>query len=419
LEKLLLIPAASNGSPHQKGVLTKALLWGAAFALTISAASTASPEDPLSSPGWRHFYNNQYAQAISDFEQDVQSHPDDPQAFNHLSQAVLYSELFRNGALESQLVTGTNPFLRRPKMSIPAEEKKQFDENIAKAFQLAQAQIDKNPKDVSALYSLSVTHALRANYNFLVEKAWKESLRDATASRRYSDRVLEIDPNYTDAYLVQGLHDYIVGSLPFYMRMFGFLTGFHGDREKGIRELEEVAKNGISDKWDARILLAGIYRRERQPKEAMPLLKELAEVFPQNYLFRFEQVQMYSDAGYKAAALEVVSEVERLRVSGAPGYRDLPIEKIEYLRGNLLFWYGDLTPAMADLQHVTRRAQELDLNTAVLAWLRVGQIYDLRGNHEDAVEAYRETVRTAPNSEAANEAKGYISSPFRRKASKS
>jgi tetratricopeptide (TPR) repeat protein len=415
----VLIPGASNGFPHLRSVFTNALLRSAVFALTISAAFAAPQEDPLSSPGWQHFYNNQYAQAILDFKRNVQSHPEDPQSYNHLAQAILYSELFRNGALESQLVTGSNPFLRRAKMTIPADEKKQFDENIAKARLLAQAKVEKDGNDVCALYSLSVTHALQANYNFLVEKAWKESLHDATASRKYSDRLLEIDPNYIDAYLVQGLHDYIVGSLPFYMRMFGFLAGFHGDRAKGIRELEQVAQNGVSDKWDARILLAGIYRREHRPTEAMPLLKQLAEVFPQNYLFRFEQVQMYSDAGDKAAALQVVREVERLRTSGAPGYKDLPIEKIEYLRGNLLFWYGDLTPALADLQNVTRKAQELDLNTAVLAWLRVGQIYDLRGEHEDAIEAYRETIRTAPNSAAATEAKGYMSSPFHRKTSKS
>ena len=33
------------------------------------------------------------------------------------------------------------------------------------------------------------------------------------------------------------MHDYLVGSLPFTYRMVGFLAGFHGDRESGIRTL--------------------------------------------------------------------------------------------------------------------------------------------------------------------------------------
>ena len=84
---------------------------------------------------------------------------------------------------------------------------------------------------------------------------------------------------------------------------------------------------------------------------------------------------------------------------------------MQYLKGNLLFWYGDLDPALADLKEATRRATELDLNTAVLAWLRLGQVYDLQGKRQDAMEAYRTTMKTAPKSEAATEARSYISNP--------
>jgi len=55
------------------------------------------------------------------------------------------------------------------------------------------------------------------------------------------------------------------------------------------------------------------------------------------------------------------------------------------------------------------------LNTAVMAWLRLGQVYDMKGNHRDAVQAYREAAKVAPNSGAATEAKGYIASPYKRR----
>ena len=124
---------------------------------------------------------------------------------------------------------------------------------------------------------------------------------------------------------------------------------------------------------------------------------------------------MYSDFGDKQSAFHVLSDIDSLRSRGAPGYADLKAEKIEYMKGNLLFWYGDLTLALADLKQATQRADELDLNTAVLAWLRLGQVYDLQGNHSEAIGAYRETMKTAPKSEAASEAKGYINNPYRRK----
>ena len=57
--------------------------------------------------------------------------------------------------------------------------------------------------------------------------------------------------------------------------------------------------------------------------------------------------------------------------------------------------------ALSNLQRVAARAQELDLNTGTFAWLRVGQIYDLKGQRPQAVEAYQRSLRLAPESDAA------------------
>jgi tetratricopeptide (TPR) repeat protein len=366
-------------------------------------------------PGFSHFYNNEFDEALAVFEGRLKSHPNDAEMYNHVAQVILYREMLRDGALESQLVSGNNPFLRRAKMDITRADKQRFNECLTKSTKLSEAELRISPRDTNALAALAVAHGLRANYLFLVEKAWIESLREATAARKADEKILEIDPQDADANLILGLNEYVVGSLPFYMRALGFLGGFHGDRKDGITKLEFVAKNGIRNHYDAEVLLAVIYRRERDSQQAIPLLKDLAATFPRNYLFRFEQVQMYSDFGDKQSALRTLTEIEGLRSSDAPGYGDLKAEKIKYLKGNLLFWYGDLNPALADLKQATQRAEELDLNTAVLAWLRLGQVYDLQGNHLEAIGAYRETMKTAPKSEAASEAKGYISSPYHRK----
>ncbi len=380
-------------------------------------AAPVKIQDPLASPGWQHFYNNEYDQAISAFESDVRREPNNPDAYNHLAQATLYSELFRNGALESQMAAANNPFLHAPKINFSPAVGERFKDVTEKAITLADERLTRDEQDSGALYSLSVTHGLRANYYFLVEKAWAESLRNATASRRYSNRVLEVEPRLTDALLIQGLHDYVIGSLPFYVRMMGFVAGFRGDRSRGLQELNAVAANGTLNKYDAQILLSVIYRREHKPAQSISLLKQLSLNFPRNYLLPLEQAQMYSDLGDEASALALLNRVEQLRTTGAAGYQSLALEKVKYLRGTVLFRYGDLRPALNDLQEVTRKCSDLDLNTAVQAWLKLGEIYDLQGNHASAVQAYQKTMQTAPESAAANEAKNYISSPYRRKPS--
>lgn len=380
----------------------------AILALLVPALHAGIPE------GFEHFYNLEYDEAMKDFERQVAREPDNPNAYNHVAQCVLYREMFHAGALESELVSGSNPFIRREGVKTSTEAAKKFDDNIAKAMNLAQERLRKNEKDTGALYALGVAYGLRSNYDFLVRKAWMDSLKDATAARKLHNKVVELDPSFIDARLVQGVHDFVVGSLPWHWKMLGFIAGFHGDREIGIRTLKLVAAAGERNSYDAQVLLAAIYRRERRPLDALPLLEPLVKRFPRNYLFRLEMVQMYSDAGNKDAALAVLEAAEKLKRSGAPGYASLPIEKIFFYRGNLLFWYRDFDAAIEQLRRVTPRASTLDLHTAVMSWLRLGQTLDMKGRRTEAVEAYRQAIATSPQSEAAKESRQYLSSPYRR-----
>ncbi len=395
--------------------LSSVALSFATAVVCFASSSKFEFQDPLTKPGFVHFYNNEFDAAIECFEQDINAHPSDPDAYNHLAQGILYREMLRNGALESQLISGTNAFLRRPKMDVTVRNKARFMSSIDRSMQLSQELLKKDPRDIRALHALGVAHGLSANYSFLVEKAWIDALREAMAARKFNEEIIDLDPNCVDAQLILGVDEYVVGSLPFHMRAFGFVAGFRGDKEDGIRKLEEVVRSGVVNRYDAEILLSAIYRRERCPQKAIPLLQDAAARFPRNYLLRFEQVEMYSDLGNKQSALRVLSEIENLRRTGAPGYARLPSEKIRYLRANLLFWYGDLDPALTDLKQVTANTNQLDLGTVVMAWLRLGQVYDLQGKHERAVEAYHETMKAAPQSAAATEAKGYLLSPYRRK----
>ena len=367
--------------------------------------------------GFDHFYNLEYDQALTEFETAAKQ---DPQAIgpqNHIAQTLLYREMYRNGALETELVSGNNPFLRREKMNPTIEVQKEFTEAIDKAISLANARLEKNPDDTGAIYGRGVAYGLRANYNFLVRKAWRDALHDATDARKDCNRVSEIDPADYDARLVQGVHDYVVGSLPWTWRMLGFLIGFHGDKERGIRTIEEVSHKGKLTHVDADVLLCALYRREGQPRKALPLLEDLQKRFPRNHLILFEQAQMYSQLGDKSKAIAAIDKVVDMKKAGLPGYAGVPWEKIYFQLGNIQFWYNDLDRALDNLKKVTASHNEVDLNTGVLAWMRVGQIYDMKKRRSDAIEAYKHAIAFAPEAEAAKESRGYISSPYRRENS--
>jgi len=371
-------------------------------------------QQKLIDQGFEHFYNLEYDEAIATFEKAIAGNPASPDLHNHLAQTLVFREMFRDGALESELVSGNNSFLRRPKLNPTPETEKRFLDQVGTAISLCEARLKANSKDTGAMYAEGIAYGLRSNYFWVVKKAWRDSLKDATAARKLHNRVSELEPDNVDARLVQGLHDYIVGSLPWNWRMLGFLVGVHGDKAKGIRTVQDVAAHGRLNRMDARILLCALYRREGQTKAAIPIVQELIQRYPRNFLLRLELAQMYSSGGDGAKGLEVLRDVERLKTAHSPGFDRLPWEKIWYQMGSIQFWYNDLDQSLANMKRVAASDEEVDLNTGVLAWLRMGQIYDMKQRRTEAIGAYRKAIAYAPEAEAAQESKKYLSTPYKR-----
>lgn len=382
----------------------------AAFVLLLPA----SAQDLNGTEGFQHFYNLEFDEAIQSFAREIAQSPDAPSGYNHLAAAVIFRAMLQGGMLESELVSSSNPFLSRPKLPMPAEDQKKFNDAIQKSIELSEARLNRNPRDTQALYTAGVACALRANYHFIVRKAWRDTLHDANTVHRYHSKATDIDPSFTDARVTQGAHDFILGSLPWTWRLIGILVGFHGNKEAGIRTLQLVAEKGNLARLDAKIFLAIVYRRENKPRLAIPLLEELIGHFPRNYLLYFELAQMSSDAGDKTRALAALQKLRLLKESGAPGYTRVVAGKIYYLEGNIQFWYDELDAALENMKKATARAQDLDPDTRVLAWERLGQIYDLKGQRALAQEAYRRAIEAAPASEAARESQRYLASPYRK-----
>lgn len=384
-----------------------------AFAAILAA--NAAPATDLVGTGFDHFYNLEYEQALAAFRHAIARDPENPRLRTHLAQTVLYREMLRAGALETELVTGAN-LMRRGRLEPSPETEREFTDTIARAIELSEAKLKAAPRDRDATYALAVAYGLRGNWNFLVKRAYMDALKNITQSRKLANQVVEVDPDFIDARMVQGVHDYIVGSLPWHIRMLGFVAGFRGDKEAGIRTLKLVAEKGDNNRTDARMLLGVVYRREKRPAEAIPLLDDLIERYPRNWLFRMELGQMWADLGDKAKALAAIDSVDALRKAGHDGYGTLSAEKVAFVRGNLLYWYDDFEEAVKHLRTVVANPQNVDLHAAQTAQLRLGQIHELVGNRINAVSYYQKVVEMAPASEIAKEAKRYISIPYQRAA---
>ena len=117
---------------------TACLVFTASFSL---AAPESMPPDPLENPGFQHFYNLEYDAALAVFQAQASRSPKSPEIQNYIATTILFRQMFRTGALGSDLITAANSFLSRPKMPISAADQKLFSDSIARAIELAQARV--------------------------------------------------------------------------------------------------------------------------------------------------------------------------------------------------------------------------------------------------------------------------------------
>jgi hypothetical protein len=258
------------------------------FIVALPLTYAASLHETMATqPGFSRFYNLEYNEALAVFTADAARTPSDPDIFNHIAQTILYREMYRAGLLSSDFFSGTK-FVHQPKLPLSEADDQRFRDALNHAIGLCEERLAAQPDDTGALYSMGVSYGLRGNYLFIAKKEWANALRDVSEARKLHGRVTELDPEFIDAKLTQGVNDYIVGSLPLRWKMLGFLGGFHGDKQRGINTLCEVAEQGRINRVDAMVLLAAVYLREKKPQKAIPVLTELTEAFPGNSLVKIE-----------------------------------------------------------------------------------------------------------------------------------
>lgn len=141
---------------------------------------------------------------------------------------------------------------------------------------------------MNALFALTISGGLLTDYTSLIEKKNIASLSMAKETQADAVRLLKIDPNYGDAYLTTGFSEYLLGSLPFFVRWFTHFDATEGSKQVAIEKLQRVAKTGQYLGPFARLLLAIIYLREDQPSQSELLLSGLSREYPENQLLKVE-----------------------------------------------------------------------------------------------------------------------------------
>lgn len=409
-----------RSSPRLLAAISR-LLTGTLVSIAMATAQTppapgrvvhtnALNNEPAVRAAYERFYTLDYDGALKGFEKVQAAHLDDPLAADYVLETVLFHELYNLDLLDTTLYAHDGFLTGKHAVAEDKAFTARIDALAERVMVLADARLKSDPKNVDALYARGWAKSLKATYMGLVERSFLPALRLALQARGDNDRVLELDPDYVDAELIVGVHQYVVGALPAPIKLVAGLAGIHGSKEKGLTMLRDDAEHGVTTSVEARTALALFLRREAAYAEAAKWNASQERQYPKNFLFWLEAANLRKDAGKAQEAIQLYRAL--LMESRRAGF---------FTNAHLeLPWYG-LADTLSGQQQPQEAAKAYEQALAQptispdlkrRAQLGAGEEYDLLGMRTQAEDAYRKVVALGESPEAA-EAKRYLKSPYR------
>jgi tetratricopeptide (TPR) repeat protein len=338
-------------------------------------------------------YNLDHADAVALLDKAVQADPNDADAHRAVAVIAWLRIGFLRGSITVDDYLGN---VSKPNINMlppPAEEARRFQTHVARALQLAEAEVRARPNDPEAHFRVGAVVGVQASYGATVEGKILSSFRAARRAYDAHERVLALDPSRKDAGLIVGTYRYIVSALSAPMRLMAYMVGFGGGKERGLQMIEEAARHPSLMQTDARFALLLLYNRERRFDDAMRVVGELQKQYPRNR-------QIWYEGGATLLRAGRLKEAEAMLVEGLGRFDSDTRERMfgedalwHYKRGVARARLGNTSGARDDLQIVlARQAREW---VAGRAHAELGQLAMKGGDREQARQEYRLAIELA------------------------
>ncbi len=312
---------------------------------TSTPPTSSSASSPLSGVV-DDMYNAEYAKAQRLLEPWVKTHPEDFRAWNYLAEAMMDREMLREHLFNGAAFMQSGAVFRQRREPLPPGYRQRLSEVFDRAQRLEEARLRQNPKDQEALYWLGATYSGRTEFDFILLRSYLAAYHEGKQSLRDNERLLKLNPNFTDAYFVIGLAKYSIGTLPWYERLMVSLAGAHGSIPQGVADLERVSQHGHYVREDARVALVAVYERQKNPSRALSLLRQIGRAYPENYLAPLEAARIEEKAGNWRTAAQTYDAVVAKFVDGEKLSSRIPKAEILYRGGHAHERSGELLKAL-------------------------------------------------------------------------
>jgi len=391
-------------------------LLAAGAAATIQPAASAGGVPPggptaaaaLRAEGLELGYNLDHRAALETFKRAIAADPEAPAGYRLAAATIWIALLFEQGVITVEDYLGqarANVARQAPTASLDAE----FHEYLRQAQALAQRRLREHPSDADAHYQVGAAYGFEASYLATVQGRLAASLRPARRAYAEHSRALELDPDRKDAGLIAGTYRYAVSELSAPLRLFAYLSGFGGGRERGLRLVEDAARYPSDSQPNALFTLVLLYNRDGRYDAALDVIEQLTRRYPRNRLLRLEAGGTALRAHRPAVARAFLEQ----------GLAQLAADPRPRASGEEARWHYAYGAALGALQERERAERELRMALAGTTrdWVRgrvhleLGKLADGGGERSRARDQYHLAAQLCGadhDSDCANDARALL-----------
>jgi len=210
-----------------------------------------------------YIFSGEWLQAKSLVEQQIRQNPDHPKYYFMKAYMFYLSRYFTDTGMSRDSTINVVHYYSR--MAIKKGE--QLEETTEVKFYIG-----------CAYGYLARAHGMR--------QEWWSAYWAASDCENFLEEVIEEDPNFYDAYFELGVINYYPAvAITGFTSTIAWIGGMSGDRELGLKYLNNVAENGKLFKAEALVALGIIYNNfENDLSTSAKYYTKLLEIYPENNL---------------------------------------------------------------------------------------------------------------------------------------
>ena len=295
---------------------------------------------------------------------------------------------------------------------------KEFYALLERCIEVCNVRLKKDPFDFDSILfkggALGFRGRLRGDRGDYLGAA-----RDGLRALPLLNKSREMEATNKDILFGQGLYNYFADIMPKRHKILRPIMFFlpEGDREVGLDQLKEAAREGRYAKAEAAYFLAQIYRVfEADFHSSLPYLESLHKQYSNNALYHRYLARNLVEVGqWQRGARLYRDYIERVH-SDEPGYHVHGEIESHYYLGRLAYFRSDWGKARDHFSLVERLLpaplRTRDAAFASLANLNLGMISDRHLQRREALGYYRRVLELPSHSDLHSKAERFLDVPY-------